>query len=215
MSEAQEHSEYAARLNDLWLITQEFLSGIRFLYMDTGRDEHFEDHHLLSHVFHDILETALGIFVLAREGASNGAKRELRFLLELAIKVCCVEQEHGQMKIEDKVSDASAFLDSTNIGIKKRIRIDMLSEHLRDEFRSELGRLYGSACSWVHVTVDQINDRIDRVERGITAGKEGLPELNQLIIQLEPCYAAVPVARGALHRQAGWLGAETDHYAQR
>jgi hypothetical protein len=193
MVETNENSEYKRRLGDLWVITQEFLSGIRFIATDAGRGEGTWDHHLLSCVFDDILESAFGILVLAREGGSNSAKRELRFLLELSIKVCCVEQSHGEKTLEEKMVAAKEMLDSTNIGIKKRIQLELLPEGLREEFRTELGKLYGSACNWVHVTVEQINDRIDRVDRGITAGKEDLPELADLIAQLERCYAAVLV----------------------
>src|SRR5665213_2224615 len=47
---------------------------------------------------------------------------------------------------------------------------------------------------------------MNRVETGVTAGKEGLPELNQLIVQLERCYAAVLVL--LFHCVPSWVAGD-------
>ena len=203
MSASPESPEYLTRLRDLSLITRDFAHAMTFVLMDSKRDPGFASHHLLSYVIHDVLESLFAVVALAREGASNSAKRELRYILELAIKVCLVEQEHPRSEIDAKIALARELLDSTNIGARRRIQLVLIPDELCDEFHEEVGRLYGSACSWVHVTVEQIEDRMRRLDREITAGKEGLQELNELIPTVERCYAAVLVL--FLHSFPDWV----------
>lgn len=189
----QDDPEYQLCLKDLERITFDFLRGLRFIALNAGRAGKSWDENLSSHVFHDILETAGGVLALAREGVSNIGKRELRFLIELTIKVCYVEQKFGSLSLQAKIKAASGQLDNANIGIKRDLYLTRLDANLQEPFRDELGRLYGSACDWVHLTVEQLKDRIDRGNRGITAGMEGSRELRTFISLAERSYAAALV----------------------
>lgn len=48
----------------------------------------------------------------------------------------------------------------------------MLQEDAVDTFLQEVGRVYGATSNYVHLTVQKVKDRIDRVDSGATMGQE-------------------------------------------
>ena len=140
---------YRERLDSFSRLTNDFLFILAFVGKDAGRDPEWWDTHLLSYTAHDILESTFGILSLSRDGLSSTCRRELRYLVELSIKVCYIEQQYQKLPFAEKLEAARRPLDSTNIGIKKNLSLSLLPETLRGDFCEELGRLYGDASNWV------------------------------------------------------------------
>jgi hypothetical protein len=197
---------YRERLGAFSRLINDFLFILSFVGRDAGRDPEWWDTHLLSYTAHDILESTFGILSLARDGLSNTCRRELRYLVELSIKVCYIEQHYQQLPFAEKFEAARRPLDSTNIGIKKNLSLSLLPEAFRSDFCEELGRLYGDASNWVHLSADQLSNRIDRTRRGVTAGREGLSEIDSLIGFSERCFAAIIVL--ILHSVPSWVAGD-------
>jgi hypothetical protein len=62
--------------------------------------------------------------------------------------------------------------------------LTMLPPDLHDALNEEIGRLYGKTCTYVHLTPDQIEERIIAVDAGRIVGYESaaeVDELNQLV----------------------------------
>lgn len=57
-------------------IMREYLTALRFVVADAGRDPEFGASHLLSYLGQDLIESAIAIMFLAKEGALRPAKRE-------------------------------------------------------------------------------------------------------------------------------------------
>jgi hypothetical protein len=183
----EEESKLLAKINN------DFLSFLWFCVQDTGRDVNFWDNHLLSYVSQDILQSCSSIHWLAYEGVTNPCKRELRFLIELAIKQCYIEQEMPHASIADKLVQYRTLLDGPNISIKSKIRLPLLPDSERDAFLEDIGRSYGCSSKYVHLTTQQVEERIALVKRGITVGKEGIVEIKEMIDLIRKCYALILV----------------------
>ena len=72
--------------------------------------------------------------------------------------------------------------------------------------RSYLAGFDRPMTNWVHLTADQLSNRIDRTGRGVTAGREGLLEINSLIGFSERCFAAIIVL--LLHSVPSWVAGD-------
>jgi hypothetical protein len=153
-------------------ITKNYLAGLGFLRMNAGRDPEFSDQHLLTYVGHDFIESALSIHMLTVEGMQRVVRRELRFVVEASIKMCFIHQKEYRLPIKDKLLHFEHVLKSSNISIKKDINLMMLSEATRTSFSEELGRFYGDASNYVHLTTKQLAQRMEKLQAGETPGRE-------------------------------------------
>ena len=110
MSNSDQEAAYKMCQENLWKITNDFLFGLKFISLSFGRHEGSLEKHLLSVLYDDIIEAVFAILGLARDGTSNTSKRELRFLVELAIKLCYVEQRFTNRTIPEKIKEAKQLL---------------------------------------------------------------------------------------------------------
>lgn len=121
--------------------------------------------------------------ILSRVGASSipgaiqsVARRELRFLLESSAKQAVIQHEAYATSIQDKLSQFDRLLSSASISCKKRLSLNLLEDHLKPQFLEEVGRLYGEGSNYVHLSPQQVQDRMRAVEAGHALGFEGLEE---------------------------------------
>lgn len=158
-------------------IIRSYLAAIEFLTKDSARDPTFSSKHFLTYLYFDFMQSALAIAMLLNEGLINTAKREIRYLIELSIKVSVVHENNYHASIEEKLAAFNSQLESTNISINKRLLLQMLPAALHAEFREEVGRIYGETSSYVHLTPKQIKERMEAVDSGFMPGKESPEEV--------------------------------------
>ncbi|UUZ75636.1 hypothetical protein LP414_28660 [Polaromonas sp. P1(28)-13] len=116
---------------------------------------------------------------LASEGMWNVGRRELRFLLEASVKLAFIEQEQSKQLIVEKLLTHSDLLRASSISCKNKISLGLLPKTQCDQFSDEVGRLYGVASEYVHLTGRQIEARIRSVEAGFTPGFENENEARE------------------------------------
>lgn len=158
---------------------EDFIIWLKFSVSDTSREPHFAANHLLSFLTQDIIETLIIIINSIQAGAHNPAKREARFLLELSIKLSYIQQKSYDMSIEDKIKIYKSELNSSNIGIRTQIAFTYLDEQSRVELIEEIGRVYGEASNYVHLTCKNVNHRIKKMLMGNYIGNESVEEVKE------------------------------------
>jgi len=194
------------------LLCMDFLRGVMFLVRDTARDPKFFDCHFLAYVADDYLESAVAIPLMVREGIHNVCFRELRFLLELSLKLCFIQQQNYHLPIEEKLAAFREQLNSPNISIKNNIDLSLLPVAERATFLEETGRVYGATSNYVHLTFSQMKDRLTQVESGRTLGNETPEEvsrLNELILRVLST-AFVYIAHSVSNYAVGDFFVDTD-----
>lgn len=157
-----------------------FLAGIDFIIRDTARDPGYSDTHMLSYTAQDYLQSAIALPMLIREGIHNVCRRELRFILEMSIKVCRIQQQDYNADIATKLISLKATFDTTNISMQKQANLTLLPEAQRAVFYEEVGRLYGQTSEYVHWTSAQTHERIAMVDQGRTSGNESVEDIKNL-----------------------------------
>lgn len=166
-------------------IIEDFLFWLKFSVCDTSRDPKFGSNNLLSFLEQDMIETLIVVLGNIQDGAHNPAKRELRFLLELSIKMAFVQQNGYAETIQDKIKQYKDQINSTNIGIRNQITFNYISPENKIKLNEESGRIYGEASIFVHLTVKNMTQRIEKIENGHFIGNESLEELRSTNVFLK------------------------------
>ena len=172
--------ELAPSIKQSEVMCNAFLFGLSFIVKDTRRDPGYIDNHLLSYAAQDYAQSTVSLPMLIREGIHNVCRRELRFIVELSIKLCYIQQQQYDSDIATKLTSFKKTLDSTNISIKNEINLELIAEAERSLFAEEVGRIYGETSNYVHLTHAQIVERITLVQHGSTSGREGPAEIESL-----------------------------------
>lgn len=165
-------------------ICRAYLFGLQFIIADTARSPTYFDNHLLSYTSQDFLQSIVSLPVLVKEGIHNVCKRELRFLLEMSIKLCRIQQEQANSTIATKLATLQGILDTTNISMQNQVTLNLLPAAGHDEFRGQVGRFYGETCQYVHLTRAQILERIALVNAGRTSGMESPEDIKALNVMI-------------------------------
>lgn len=165
-------------------ICRAYLFGLQFIIGDTARDQYYFDNHLLSYTSQDFLQSAISLPVLVREGIHNVCRRELRFLLEMSVKLCRIQQEQPRSTVTAKLESLKGILDTTNISIQNQITFGLLPGSIRADFTQSVGRLYGEASQYVHLTRAQVLERIALVQAGRTSGMESAEDIEALNLMI-------------------------------
>lgn len=171
-------------------IVLNYLGTIGYMVMQSSRDPTFRDNDVLSYLAQDLLQSAMAVIILPREGVLNAAKRELRFLLEASIKLAYVQQEGPGSTVLEKLERFDKELASAKISIKKSLTLELLPEPSREAFREEVGRLFSMTSDYVHLSPTQIHASIEAAEAGVTAGKERASDVEALTAITERVLAA-------------------------
>jgi hypothetical protein len=157
-------------------ISADLLSAQTYVRMQGSRYSAAEDYLMFRFAPH-LSESVLAITMNAKEGLQNSARRELRFLLEAAVK----------LSSRDFHADAETFEERlAGLADRKQRFEDYVSE-LRyfDEFEkpqeanAAILSLYGDLSLYVHAAVPQFQGAMIRSDRGEDPGMESVAALNR------------------------------------
>lgn len=186
-----ESPEYKAEYDKFLFISDSFLQCLLFIYMNCTRSDQLRNKLFFLNVIHDIVQSIFAINILAAEGIRNTCRRELRYLIELAIKACCISQKQSEKSVEEQLTEYKKELKSTNISMIDEINLYFLSEISKTTYLQEIKRMYGEMCSYVHSSPKQIQERLDMANKGRTFGLEGTEELRELNIEIGKVYSYI------------------------
>jgi hypothetical protein len=136
---------------------------------------------LMQNLADELLESTVLIVQLPRDGFLNAPRRELRYLLEAAVKYVFVDQQvDSSASLEERV----AFLaDTTKVPRSSVAPIDEVRVLLvadEEEFRRAVKQSFAALSGYVHPSRRSLEERLQRAERGEFAGFEGPGALEAL-----------------------------------
>lgn len=188
-----ETPEYRAELQRHYDISNSLIRCLAFCNMNCSRSDEMPKKLFFLSIIDDIFQSSYAITILSREGVRNTCRRELRYLIEAAIKSCFISQKYSDKTVQEQLDEYKKELKSTDISIVDDIDFYMLSDENKVLFKQEIKRMYGYTSKYVHSTPEQMQERFLLNEKGRTIGKEGLNELRELNNELEKVYSFVLV----------------------
>ena len=119
----------------------------------------------------DMLECAVVQEIVVRQTARNTAKREMRYLLELAVKGLFVDQKMPTAPFDQRLVFFERKVSSS--GLERELRqldLFLLDDAGAKAFRSAVISAFGAACQYVHPSIAQIEDRLSIRGAGVDLG---------------------------------------------
>ena len=184
--ETPDGERYAAQQTTLDRITQDFILAVHAA--TTAFTRYPESNKWLFHRFiDDFLESAIAVLTLGRQGVFNVCRRELRYMLEAAVKHVFVDQAvAGATPLEERL----AFLnDSRRVPRSSVDPVDHLTIRMLGDpasLRATVHSAFGNLSGYTHLSKRQLDERLRRAERGEYSGFESpatLEAFNRLLVQ--------------------------------
>ncbi len=166
---------------------------LSFCYMNSLRDGVSGERNFFLRMIDDIIQSVISIEIIAKEGVVNTCRRELRYLIELAIKSCLIVNNTTKQTFEEQISEYESLLNSSNINPINSLKFYYLEPEQQAQFKTEVKKLYGYLCKYSHSSSHQIRERLLRAENGRNIGFEGIKELQELNNDIERVLATVIV----------------------
>jgi hypothetical protein len=181
-SAAPQHAElrasepFQAQLRRLHSLTHGFVVTLRLAWLTATRDPTFANP-LLWRFTDDLLASAIGIELLIVEGIDNTARRELRFMFELAIRHLYVDtwEMTPGTPLETRLAFVEHRLGNRDVELVSDLPLVLVDD--KDAFRGAVRRLYGELSRYTHPSPEQLEGRLERAARGAYAGFETAADL--------------------------------------
>lgn len=156
-------------------LAEDFVAAVSYARMMSthlpGRNNY-----LLTQFSGQLVESANAITQNAREGMQNPARRELRFILEMAIKLSVHDKNHD-MSLENRLA---ALHDSKERFEDYVAQLTYFSEFEKpEEANAAALHLYRALSVFVHPTAPQFEDVMRREARGEPPGMESIGTLDR------------------------------------
>jgi len=174
-----ESAEYQAQLKRLAQITSDFIGTLTLAWFTATRAGEWVDKSLFMRSIDDLNQSAIMVRAAVNEGARNSARRELRYMIELAIKALFVDQQMPSSPIEHRLIFFDRKVDAASIAPVNNLKFAILSEPVAQTAVKKLVAAYARACEYVHPSVRQIEERLELARRGVSPGFETVDELRQ------------------------------------
>jgi len=185
--------EYKQEWKRLIEMRQSISYCLMFCFMNASRDGQSNKMNFFLRMIDDIVQSVVSIEILAKEGAVNTCRRELRYILELALKSCFIVRKNGISDFEDQIKEYKKLLNSSNINLINKIELSYFNEEQKEDFLIYTKRQYGYLCKYSHSSSHQLNERLARINEGRTIGYEGIQELHNLNNDIEKTLSIVIV----------------------
>lgn len=180
--------EYKLELEFLRRTIQDLIHTIRICEIAASRWQDFGEKYLLPRHFDDIVEAALTAQLAIENGALNPARRELRYMLEVAVNVAYVDE----LKAKDSFDDRVAYyrgkgVKKSNVDHVFELPLRLLGDH-KEKFATSVQSAWVRASNYVHLTKRRIDEKLRLREEGVTLGMETVEMLQNVVSEVhETC----------------------------
>lgn len=198
--ESEEYKKEWSRHNKIF---NDFLHFITYSVISYKRVSEINNNFFIA-IFDDIVQSAVAISILARDGIRNTCRRELRYLIELGIKACYIAQKYHDNTFEKQIQQYEGILKSPSISPINQLNLHFLKPYNREEeYKIQVKREYGLMSVYVHSAPQQIYERLGLSKVGRYIGQEGTKELTQLNDEMGLIYSYILVL--LFHSLPSWI----------
>ncbi|MDR6158626.1 hypothetical protein QF023_002142 [Chryseobacterium sp. SLBN-27] len=152
-------------------ITKDFVDIIRAISIYSTRGGEIYENFLCIRASDDMIQSAIGIQMLADNGIHNSIRRELRYLIEMITKYVIVDYDKKGKKLAEKLDYLNDEIPNSSIEIVTKYSTPF-KEPMATEFRNEIKDFFYKSCAYVHPSKKQLDEQLTNYENGFTIGFE-------------------------------------------
>lgn len=191
VAQERKSDAYLAQQKRLISLQQEFSVGLATVWLMSTRSQEIADNSLSFAFTHDAFQSMAAITFMASEGMYAPAKRELRYLLESAVKHAFVDLNQGRSKVADRISYLETSVPKSSLEFIKAQRFFGLSAKDESEFKGEVLSTYKRLSAYVHRSPHQLRQELQHIGTGPPESKLVAAELERFNRE---CFAVYDMA---------------------
>jgi hypothetical protein len=174
--------EYKAQLTYIGNVTRDAIDGFKVCWAYSyllAFD--FASNSLMIRSSDDVVDSILASYMLLHEGFHYTLRRELRFIVETAVKSLYVDQQtalgNPALSVAERIQYLHDHVDRSSIDVREKLVLHAFDAATTKQLVSELNDVYRNLCGYVHVSRKQIEERMALAEVGRSPGFETADEL--------------------------------------
>ena len=153
----------------------------------------YSDDYLWPRYLDDIVEAATIVQSAVEYGSLNSARRELRFILEVAVNIAYVDVA----KAGDSIDERIKFYRGRGVNKQNVDHVRQLPLHLlgvgKEKFVQHVKEMWVMASNYVHLTKQQVDRKLVLRAQGIEAGFETIDMLKEVVDEIHQVCSIVVV----------------------
>jgi hypothetical protein len=170
---------YQGALTRLNRITAGFIEGHRALALYTSRQPQIYRDSLMYAFSDDFLESAIDVATGISIGTHHAAQRELRYVLENAVKSLFVDQQKPDEAIGERIKFLADKVPRGSIDVVDHLLLGGLEANVQAQLRHDARGLFADLSAFVHPSASQLGKRLTRSRQGLGAGFDTAKELER------------------------------------
>lgn len=170
-------SKYVQAKGYLDSVKSDFILALQCSGFYSTREPESKNKLLFARGIEEFLESIVAISLSIKEGALNPPRRELRYMLEMAVKYLFVDINLSDSPFEDRIKFLNNHVPKSSIEPVDSLKLYGLTFEDKKNFTDDVHALYANLCRFVHPSKYQIDEYMNRVKRGATLGFETDKEL--------------------------------------
>lgn len=174
---------YQSELKFIKGLTYDVVDVLRLCLAYSGRAGKLAEHSLVIRSTDDLGQSVVAALHLQKDGLINPIKRELRYIIESSVKYLYVDQQTQGSTFDSDLNDRLEFLENrvgSSIDVLDELKLHGLHPEDEKHFKAEVYDAYRKSCAYVHVSRQQIEERLKRIEKGFPAGFESVDDLRKI-----------------------------------
>ncbi|WP_155636985.1 hypothetical protein [Burkholderia multivorans] len=201
--ELRASEEYQDQLEFLRKTIHDFSETLTDCAFTASRWEQYYGAFLFQRHLDDILEAANMVQLAVELGSLNSARRELRFILEVAVNTAYVDEERSTDSFEERVKFyRGKSVSKQNVDQVKKISLDFMGNG-RQKFAEHVVEAWVQASNYVHLTKRQVDEKLALREQGVEKGFETLDMLKNVVDEVhEVCSIVIVLAFNSIGKRA-------------
>ena len=189
----RESEAYKEELQFLRKTTLDFTNTLRLCQFAASRWVDFHEKYLLPQHFDDLAEAALTAQLAIENGALNPARRELRYMLEVAVNIAYVDEEMSKASLlERRDFYKSKQVKKINVDQVSKLPFRLLEEH-KESFAQYTKKAWVRSSNYVHLTKRQMDQKLELREKGIALGMETVEMLKEVVSEVHEVCSIVSI----------------------
>lgn len=177
--ELRNGEEYRAETTRLAKTTNGFLQTLNSCWLFATRDADLTAKSIFLRNLDDMGQAVVVASLALQEGALNSGRRELRFLLELAVQSLFVDQQMVSAPFGQRLEFFKRQVTNRSVVHVKDLDLPLLGDE--DGFRKEVTTAWAAASNYVHPTKQQLDERLQWRADGVTLGFETAEHLRTCV----------------------------------
>lgn len=172
---------------ELAQLTRDFLTAAGSCWRIAGRVKRLSDNALVLRQIDDLMQSALAVFSLAREGVHSPVRRELCHMLAACVRTLYVDQQHPEASLEHRTVVLQEGVHRSWIEKLGELRLEAFGNLARRKFEADMRALHAELSRYVPAPRQQVETALRLMEKGHYPGfaaETDLAGLNKDIFRL-------------------------------